>query len=78
MKNTCAKIVKIIFVDITTNLQKGKFPDEFNELKEFIKKINESKRINALLEHLKNLHIKITKNIYETMNLVSWVKNYIK
>ena len=77
MKNACAKIVKIYFVDITTNLQKDKIPDSFDELKEFIKKISESTIYNAPLEHLKPIHIKIAKNIYDTMNLAEYFEKFL-
>ena len=77
MKNACAKLVKIFFVDITTNLQKDKIPDNFDELKEFMKKISESTINNAPLEHLKNIHIKIAKNIYETMNLAEYFEKFL-
>ena len=77
MKNACAKIVKIFFVDITTNLQKNKIPDTFDELKEFIKAISESAIDNAPLEHLKPMHIKMAKNIYDTMNIVEYFEKFI-
>jgi hypothetical protein len=45
MKNACAKIVKIIFVYISKSLKKDIFPNEFEELKEFKRKIGESTKI---------------------------------
>ena len=42
-----------------------------------MKKISESTIYNAPLEHLKPIHIKIAKNIHETMNLAEYFETFL-